>query len=420
MALVKDKKHSSMSSNISLRRLPLVLVIILFTGYSFFNSGFAQPDDQAKFQRGQEIFDQNCKQCHAPDKVVVGPALKDVDKRKSMDWIVKFVHNSQAVIKSGDPYATALFDKFSGTVMPPFPNISADQVDDIIYYVNNAVTTPPPPTGGEQAGTDGVAPADTGTNTLILILIIVVLALVLLMLVVFLSVIRRYLKDKEASLADEDKELVNQKFEIGKVLKSRGFITIVILLFLAIGVRSCWVGLLSIGIEQNYAPIQPVPFSHKLHAGQYEIDCKYCHTGVTRGKQAGIPSVNICMNCHSAIKTGPRFGKEGIAKVEAAWKNNRPIQWVRVHNLPDLAYFNHSQHVVVGNVECETCHGPIREMEVVKQHSPLTMGWCINCHRETNVNAKGNEYYDRLLKLHAGGKMTVAEIGGLECYKCHY
>ena len=175
----------------------------------------------------------------------------------------------------------------------------------------------------------------------------------------------------------------------------------------------------TIGIQQNYHPTQPIAFSHKIHAGQYEIDCNYCHTGVNISKSANIPAVNICMNCHGVINTD----KPEIQKILTAYEENRPIEWVRVHNLPDLAYFNHSQHVAVGGIECNTCHGPIEEMDVVYQYSELTMGWCINCHRESEINSKGNDYYDKLVELHKSSSkepLKVEDIGGLECSKCHY
>ena len=150
-----------------------------------------------------------------------------------------------------------------------------------------------------------------------------------------------------------------------------------------------------------------------------KIDCNYCHTGVRKSKNANIPSTNICMNCHSQIKTdSPK-----LQVLRDAVKNNTPIEWVRVHNLPDLAYFNHSQHVKVGGLECQTCHGPIEKMEVVQQYSPLTMGWCINCHRQTVVKSEGNAYYDKLVDLHKHNgqkEMKVKDNGGLECAKCHY
>jgi hypothetical protein len=142
-----------------------------------------------------------------------------------------------------------------------------------------------------------------------------------------------------------------------------------------------------------------------------------------KGRSANIPSPNICMNCHNQIKSGTNTGEGEIAKIVAAYKNNKPIEWVRIHNLPDLAYFNHSQHVNVAGVECQTCHGPIQEMDVVRQHSLLTMGWCIDCHRKTDLNTKGNAYYDKLVELHnlsSKAPMKVQDNGGLECAKCHY
>lgn len=130
------------------------------------------------------------------------------------------------------------------------------------------------------------------------------------------------------------------------------------------------------------------------------------------------------MNCHNQIKEGSTTGTEQLKLVREAFEKNEPIQWVRIHNLPDLAYFNHAQHVNVAGVECQTCHGPIQEMEVVRQHSLLTMGWCIDCHRKTDVNTKGSAYYDKLVELHEKSKgkapMKVEDIGGLECSKCHY
>jgi hypothetical protein len=138
---------------------------------------------------------------------------------------------------------------------------------------------------------------------------------------------------------------------------------------------------------------------------------------VYKGKSASIPSANICMNCHNAIQTS----SPQIQKIYTAIEKDTPIEWVRVHNLPDFAYFNHSQHTNVGGVECQTCHGQIQTMEVVQQVSPLTMGWCIDCHRETTVNTEGNDYYDKLLALHNSKEpLKVGNIGGLECSKCHY
>lgn len=205
-----------------------------------------------------------------------------------------------------------------------------------------------------------------------------------------------------------------------RIVKNRYFaiagnfvLAIVVISFLTVQARG-------VGLHQGYMPEQPIKYSHKLHAGDMQIDCQYCHSGASRGKNAWIPSVNVCWNCHKVVREGPKYGSEEIAKVVAAYENEEPIEWVRIHNLPDHVYFNHQQHVVVGNIQCQECHGPIEEMEVVYQYQPLSMGWCINCHRETEVNA---ELYDEIgtPARHRNGKpKTAAEMGALNCARCHY
>lgn len=180
-----------------------------------------------------------------------------------------------------------------------------------------------------------------------------------------------------------------------------------------------------VGIHQNYMPEQPIYFSHEIHAGNYEIDCQYCHTGAGIGKNAWVPSVNVCMNCHKAIQgidaggdysaAEAEFYTGEIAKVRQHYEEGKPIEWVRVHNLPDHAYFNHSQHVVVGKVECQTCHGPVEEMGEVYQFAQLDMGWCINCHRDTQVD---QNLYEEIMP--DWEVETVEDIGGTNCARCHY
>ena len=201
------------------------------------------------------------------------------------------------------------------------------------------------------------------------------------------------------------------------------------------GMKGCWNSISTIGVAQNYQPEQPIAFSHKIHAGENGIDCNYCHHTARSSKHAGIPSVNVCMNCHTYINEGTITGKEEINKIYAAIGfdpntrtyipnyEQKPIEWVRIHNLPDLAYFDHSQHVNVAGVECQTCHGPIEEMDEVYQYSKLTMGWCINCHRETEVDTENPYYHDlhnEWIDKYHGEDITVDMIGGMECAKCHY
>jgi len=415
-----------MSFKILQNRLTHLTYLVLLTLSISFSKSYAQ--DAAVIAKGEALFKDNCTACHAVHKVKVGPALKDITKRRDLVWIKKFVRNSTKVIKvEKDPYAVALYAQYGNTEMTAFPTFTDEEIESVVAYISNAPEDKPKeplnPTGTETA-----TKAGDDNSDLILILTIITLVLVAVTLLVFISVIRKFLKDKEGNLNEADKEIVNQTFSVMAILKSKIFIVLISLLLTSVAIRSCWVGLMTIGVEQNYAPIQPIPFSHKLHAGDMKIDCGYCHTGVYRGKQANIPGVNICMNCHSQVKEGPKYGKDAIAKLRDHYEKGRPIQWVRVHNLPDLAYFNHSQHTVAGGLECTNCHGDIAGMEVVKQFSNLTMGWCINCHRETAVNGKDNAYYDRLLKAHddkvaAGlrkGDMKVEHMGGLECSKCHY
>ncbi len=428
-----------MSLKIVQNRFSRLTFLVLLTLFISFSQSFAQADkavvagaDPAVLAAGKALFEGNCKTCHAVHSKKVGPALKDILKRRDITWVKKFVRNSEKVINvEKDPYAVALYKEYNGTSMTTFPTFKDEEIESIVAYIMDATVNDIPKAvevkvePGQTAG----APKDDYSD-LILILTIFTLILVAITLIVFITVIRKYLKDKEATLDEDDKEITNQKFGLGVIFKSKAFIVCICILFTCVTVRSCWVGLMSVGVEQNYAPIQPIPFSHKLHAGNLKIDCGYCHTGVYRGKQANIPGVNICMNCHSQVKEGPSGanGTNAIATLRDHYQKNRPIQWVRVHNLPDLAYFNHSQHTVAGGLECKQCHGQIDSMEVVKQFSNLTMGWCINCHRETAVNGKDNAYYDRLLKSHddkvtAGirkGDMKVEHIGGLECSKCHY
>ncbi|MCG6186531.1 cytochrome c3 family protein [Maribellus maritimus] len=181
-----------------------------------------------------------------------------------------------------------------------------------------------------------------------------------------------------------------------------------------------------LGRQENYAPDQPVKFSHAVHVGENGIDCMYCHTTVEQGKSAGIPAANLCMNCHIIIREGTNSGKFEISKVVEANETGQPIEWTRIHNLPDHVFFSHAVHVGSAKLDCATCHGPVEEMDVMRQHSDLSMGWCINCHRETQVNFEENDYYDQYIKLHEDLKagridtITAEDIGANDCMRCHY
>jgi len=371
---------------------------------------------------GESLFKNNCAACHnTSDEVLVGPGLKGITERRPIEWIVKWVHNPQAVIASGDKYANELYNKFNKAAMTPYPNFSEGQIKGIMAYIEAANAAPAAPAAG-AAPAASAAPTEGAKSSggLMEVLLVGLLVIMVLVLIALLSIVNTLSKLSGTDAASSEVPLLQRFSENAKKLAANSAVkTGIIVLVLLLGGKATIDAAYGIGIHQGYAPEQPIKFSHKLHAGQYQINCNYCHTGVYEGKGANVPSANICMNCHNAIK---RESPE-IQKIYRALENDEPIQWVRVHNLPDLAYFNHAQHTNVGGLECKSCHGEIEKMEVVEQRSSLTMGWCIDCHRQTDVNAKGNAYYDKLVEIHNKDSKTplkVQNIGGLECSKCHY
>ncbi len=410
----------------STRVVPALIVFLL----SFSLQAQDIPTDPAVISAGEALFNGNCKTCHRVKQKLVGPALAGVETRvPSVKWVYDWVRNPAKVIASGDEYANKIYAEYNKSQMTAFSSFKDDQILSILAYVKaeaNKVEAAPAVAAGGQAGGSAVPSAYLDT---ILIGMVIILILLVIILALIVNALRKFLNQRD--LSAEEQEVVNSPITFGTITRSPGFTFLVIFLVGVIAFKSVIDGLYSIGVQKEYQPKQPIAFSHKVHAGQYEIECKYCHTGALKGKQANIPSPNICMNCHTQIKQGTNTGTGEIAKIYSAVGFDpdtqtytgvtKPIEWVRIHNLPDLAYFNHSQHVNVAGVICQTCHGPIEQMDVVKQYSLLTMGWCIDCHRKTDVNTKGNAYYDKLVELHNSKKaMKVEDIGGLECAKCHY
>lgn len=396
----------------------------------FIVTGFAQD--------GEKIFKANCASCHrVDDKKMTGPGLQGVFDRvpePQEEWLKAWIRNSQKVIASGDAYAVELFNQYNKTIMPSMEHLSDADLDALLAYIKN-----PPVKKEETASTEttAVAAQPEQVNALPWLIVLLVIFFVL---AISLSNLRRNLqalvkKQRGEEWKEENIGYIQEFFLWFK--NNPKFTTFLIICLLGIGAVKGYHALMNIGVYQGYQPEQPIKFSHKIHAGDDKINCVYCHSGAERGKTAGIPSVNVCMNCHKAISEGKRWGTEEIAKIyEAAGYNpetgqydkpQKPIKWIRIHNLPDFTYFNHSQHVVAGKQKCQTCHGPVEEIDYpMYQYAPLTMGWCINCHRETAVDM-GNPYYEKihqelLEKYKEEGKttFTVEDIGGLECAKCHY
>lgn len=399
-------------------------------------------NNQSLAADGAALFKANCASCHKVDKDFTGPALKGwKDRVPGGDWIYNWIHSP---IGQTDPYATALKNKWKPNIMTSFSTLKNEEIDAIMKYVDDwAPETTPPPPGGDPAN----------DNSLLFGILTLVLALIAFILLQVNSNLRKLSDEKEGVMRPEPVP----------AYKNKTYLMAGILLLFAVGGYYTINGAVGMGRMQNYQPEQPIFYSHQVHAGTNQISCLYCHGGAQDSKQASIPSVNTCMNCHKSISKYEGADKlvredgtavDGTAEIEklyayAGWNsttksynpdNNKdgvpdgakPIEWVKIHNLPDHVYFNHSQHVKVGKQQCQSCHGNIQQMPEVYQFTDLSMGWCINCHRDTKVdfydkeNKTGNKYYSiyekfhKDLKNHKMDSVTVEAIGGTECQKCHY
>ena len=393
---------------------------------SFSNNSFAAD--------GEALFKANCASCHKPLEDYTGPALQGARKRApNPEWSYKWVNNVNAMLET-DPYAKGLLAKY-GSKMTQF-NLAKDEIKAILDWAD-AYTPPAAPTGG-QTGSE-----NKEDNSLLFGILTLILAIIALILVQVNSSLRKLSDEKDGILRAEPVPFYRNK----------SYLMLGILVLFCVGGYFTINAAMGLGRMKNYQPEQPIYYSHKVHAGTNQISCLYCHGGAQDSKHANIPSVNVCMNCHKGIKEykGEAIYREdglqvnGTAEIQklyqyAGWnpdsktfdKPGKPIEWIKIHNLPDHVYFNHSQHVKVGKQQCQTCHGPIQEMPEVYQFSDLSMGWCINCHRESKVNfynkqtGEGNKFYSIYEKFHndiKAGKMdsvTVEKIGGTECQKCHY
>lgn len=445
-----------------------LLAIATFSLLSLSYNIHAQEGDAAA---GEQLFNANCSSCHIPYADATGPALQGARERwienSSEENFYKWVKNSQSVIKDGDGYANQLFKEWGGQVMTP-QAVTNEQIDDIFAYVESVEA----PVAADNGSAEGGAAAEEESN-----MVWWIVAVLLLVVIGAAGTVGGQLSRVTRQQAGEE------TFEREGVVdgarrwawNNRNWFGVVVLVVVVALLTAGMLDLMKIGVFEDYKPEQPIEYSHKLHAGDLEIDCKYCHNAVTKSKHATIPTVNVCMNCHKQVAEGSQTGTEEISKIYAAagWDpvtksytgETKPIQWVKVHNLPDHVYFNHSQHVEVGGIDCAQCHGDMKKETVARvmttadlnaveenkikfTRPTLTMGWCIECHQLSNVDVAGSHnpnardadgnymeskdsYYGvihmRLLKdketyekYLEDDVVSVAELGGWECAKCHY
>lgn len=416
------------------------------------------------YAQGEGLFKAKCASCHQPHKNGTGPKLFQV-RQKWADGgakegsIYQWVNNWQNAAAS-DPYAKTV-STWSPTAMTAFPDLKKEDVDAILNWVDEQAD--PATAAAEEGGaTTEVSSEEEGGSWIWIILATVFAGIIL-----AVGGVRRQLN---RAVAESEGETVNpdasylEEFRAW-AWKNRLYVGIASLVTVISLAAALIVGLGNIGVVEDYQPSQPIQFPHSVHTGVNGIDCKYCHSNVVKSKTAGIPSVNVCMNCHKQVSGNTPAQQEQIAKIyeAAGWDptapgkytgKTKPIVWNKVHVLPDHVYFNHSQHVVVGGVDCKQCHGDmtkqtetqrvwtVQELNKIEGNIPLTkatltMGWCIECHDQKEVSTGSldtkndgyyNEIHKRLLnndkklyeKYLVDGKISVKELGGWECAKCHY
>lgn len=428
--------------NISLIFRKVLKSVFVFAILSFLMVAGSQAQDLVE---GKTLFKSKCASCHALAQDATGPALTPKVNEREEGYLIKWIRNNIELRASGDKTAIEAA-KYSPTEMNAFPTLTDDQIKNIIAYAKVGEPKKVAEVGSGSA-------VDEGVSTFSLAGVIAIIILSIVVLVVLgraAKMLERLILQKQGIVVVEE-EKVPLAVGIKGLFKNKKFVFFFVICLIVVLGSFGWMGMWNTGVHTGYQPVQPIKFSHELHAGINQIDCQYCHSGAFKSKNATIPSLNVCMNCHKVVQARTEDGQISpeIMKIYNALgydadkqtydkTKEKPIEWVRIHNLPDLAYFNHAQHVVVGedairkqtgvkptDPVCFACHGPVNTMEEVYQYSPLTMKWCINCHREADISDKKNDaFYANVIAAHEkikkGEKITPAALGGLECGKCHY
>lgn len=437
-------------------------------------TAFASIHEGGDKAKGEQLFNANCASCHrVTDEVLAAPGLKGIHER----WagkdalIVKWIQNPQAAAATGDPYIKGLVAKYVGTYgWMQAQAVSEADIKNILSYIKDPGIAPQPAGGAADSKCmtlDDIAKKKASEEENDAVIWIVIIGIILTIIAISAANISRSLKTAVNERAGRPtEEALSYSAAVRKWMwKNKEFVSVIgLFLFCYLAVVG-YKDLMDIGIYQGYTPEQPIWFSHAIHNCQNEIDCQYCHSSAYKSKHAGIPSVNVCMNCHKGIAKGKITGEAEIAKIYDAIGfdpktktyienyQQKPVKWNKVHNLPDHVYFSHQQHVTVGKINCKQCHGPVQmynvghfatNAEVNGQEDVeglikldkqvLTMGWCIECHNKANIDLTSSKYYEEMhsrfktsevgqrtfRQIMEDGEVTVKEMGGWECGKCHY
>lgn len=467
-------------------RSSITRLFLLFS-ISILSFNYASADEVS--DKGKALFKANCAQCHNRNMKddLTGPALGGVEERwdDKEELLYAWIRNSAGVIASGDAYANELYNKWNKSVMSPFPNLKDDEIAAILAYVNcmDDGSCLPVKAAGDVATT---GPTEESDNSFLYITLFIILGILAVVLARIISNLNHMAEVKAGGEVHERRSLVDILTSKGVI----GFVLFSLVVLAGYTTVNNAIDLGRQQGYQPEQPIKFSHTTHAgLHKidCQYCHDgarrskhsvipaantCMNCHKAIVKGSTYGTaelskiyasvgwnPNTKLYMDDYESMSESDienifkewittnyisdndlsALNAEGEREVSNQWNGIKssltnetkkqiqgPIEWVRIHNLPDHAYFNHAQHVSVGKVECQQCHGKVEKMDVVEQYAPLSMGWCINCHRQTEVKFKDNPYYNSYEKYHeelkSGDreKVTVEDIGGLECQKCHY
>ena len=465
----------------------LVFRLLLLFCFSFLTIYSASADQQS-IDLGKGLFKANCNQCHNRNMKdgLTGPALGGARERwESEELMYSWIRNSQGLVATGNTYAVNIYNTWKKEAMNPFPNLKDEEIAAILDYIDCKYIDGPECTPKVVDG-GAVATTEESDNTFLFITLIIILSLLAVVLARIISNLNHMAEVKEGNIDLERRSLVDILTGKGVV----GFVFFVLIVLggyttvnnaIDLGRQQGYAPEQPIKFShETHAGLHKIDCQY-CHDGARRSKhsvipstntCMNCHVAIKKGSTYGTAEIS---KIYASIGFNPTtdeyienydemaeedielmfkewiadnylddndltaLDREGTREVENQWKGIKesltnetksqiqgPIEWLRIHNLPDHVYFNHSQHVSIGKVECQTCHGPVEKMEVVEQYAPLSMGWCINCHRETEVKFTDNDYYKSYESYHnemkegKRDKVTVEEIGGIECQKCHY